>query len=409
MSEMEPTQIQTGSSIFRALPELSPDRARQFQEDPRKEKLDLRIGEFVTNTGSFMEIPAVSTAEQRAIVERQQDKGSYVPTRGLKGFPEQLERFVLGELYEQIAQRTVTFQTNGAFPALRLAAEFINNYTNSVIACVAEPTLASQRRVFEAAGLPIERYVFLDTNKNTVNVQRMCNSIEELPDKQLIVLQNCNQNPTGFNLQLNEWTKIATTIRSKGHIALFDNPYQGYGVNFQEDTRSIQEFIKLGIEVFIASSLGKTFLRPDMRIGGLTYCGPDSETTKTVARYLSRDTQNLFGPPSAHDASIARELLNSPTLLKLLDESHTEVREILSERRYALFEELSKQDLGIAFKHITQQNGFYVFTGLSKAECLKLREEYAIYIVSDGRLSLAATPLSKIPQIADAITNVRKS
>ena len=55
---------------------------------------------------------------------------------------------------------------------------------------------------------------------------------------------------------------------------------------------------------------------------------------------------------------------------------------------------------------ITQQNGMFSFSGLSKDQVGALRERYAVYVVGDGRINVAGLTEANIPFVSNAIAQV---
>ena len=61
-----------------------------------------------------------------------------------------------------------------------------------------------------------------------------------------------------------------------------------------------------------------------------------------------------------------------------------------------------KQD----FSFITQQNGMFSFSGLNKDQVARLKNEFAIYIVGSGRISVAGMTKNNIDALIDGIAAV---
>jgi aspartate aminotransferase len=60
------------------------------------------------------------------------------------------------------------------------------------------------------------------------------------------------------------------------------------------------------------------------------------------------------------------------------------------------------------WSHVTQQIGMFAYTGLSKEQCERLTEDYAIFLTADGRMSVAGLNDSNVEYVAQAIHNVSK-
>ena len=58
------------------------------------------------------------------------------------------------------------------------------------------------------------------------------------------------------------------------------------------------------------------------------------------------------------------------------------------------------------WRHITRQIGMFSYTGLSAEQCTILTEEYAIYLLKSGRISIAGLNHGNVQYVVDAIDDV---
>jgi len=58
------------------------------------------------------------------------------------------------------------------------------------------------------------------------------------------------------------------------------------------------------------------------------------------------------------------------------------------------------------FDFINQQRGMFSYSGLSKEQAVKLREEHSIYILNSGRINIAGINASNRDQICKSIAAV---
>lgn len=57
---------------------------------------------------------------------------------------------------------------------------------------------------------------------------------------------------------------------------------------------------------------------------------------------------------------------------------------------------------------IVQQKGTFSFSGLTKDQVSRLRDEFSIYIVGSGRINVAGISPDNLNRLADAIATVVK-
>ena len=68
--------------------------------------------------------------------------------------------------------------------------------------------------------------------------------------------------------------------------------------------------------------------------------------------------------------------------------------------------EIKKIKPEVNFNHIIQQRGMFSYTGLSKDQVVKLREEHSVYAIETGRICVAALNSKNVTRAASAIANV---
>jgi len=82
------------------------------------------------------------------------------------------------------------------------------------------------------------------------------------------------------------------------------------------------------------------------------------------------------------------------------------MRERIREMREALKQKLEQQVPGGKFDYVTSQRGMFSYTGLSKTQVTRLREEFSVYAVDTGRICVAALNSRNIDTVAAAIAAV---
>jgi aspartate aminotransferase len=58
--------------------------------------------------------------------------------------------------------------------------------------------------------------------------------------------------------------------------------------------------------------------------------------------------------------------------------------------------------------YIKQQIGMFCYSGLTPEQVQRMREEYAIYMTKDGRISMAGVTSKNVEYLADALHQVTK-
>ena len=74
--------------------------------------------------------------------------------------------------------------------------------------------------------------------------------------------------------------------------------------------------------------------------------------------------------------------------------------------RVKLVEKLKQKSPNENFDFVVHQNGMFSYSGLTKSQVDRLREEFSIYAIDTGRICVAALNSGNIDRIAEAIAEV---
>ncbi|RAL59643.1 hypothetical protein DID88_006502 [Monilinia fructigena] len=86
----------------------------------------------------------------------------------------------------------------------------------------------------------------------------MKNTIQNAPDKSIILLHACAHNPTGVDPTQEQWKELAALLKQKQHFPFFDCAYQGFASgDLAKDAWAVRYFIEQGFELCIAQSFAK--------------------------------------------------------------------------------------------------------------------------------------------------------
>ena len=105
-------------------------------------------------------------------------------------------------------------------------------------------------------------------------------------------------------------------------------------------------------------------------------------------------------------ACVVAAVLNNPELRALWEKELGEMRLRIKQMRLALVEKLKaagvKQDMGF----ITDQIGMFSYSGLSKDQMVRLRNEFSVYGTDTGRMCVAALNSKNIDYVCQSIAKV---
>ena len=142
-------------------------------------------------------------------------------------------------------------------------------------------------------------------------------------------------------------------------------------------------------------------------MGALSVVGPDANAAKAVQSQVKRIIRTIYSSPSTHGAALVAGVLASSELRALWESELGAMRTRIHALRAGLVEKLAA--LGASeFAFIQQQAGMFSYSGLSKAQVDRLRDEFGIYAVGTGRICVAALNQQNLAYVAEAVRTVSR-
>ncbi|WP_131669979.1 amino acid aminotransferase [Pseudomonas parakoreensis] len=377
-----------------------------YAQDSNPRKFDLGVGVYKDAQGLTPIPEAVKIAEAR-LVERQDTK-TYIGGHGNPLFGKVINELVLGADSKLIAeQRAGATQTPGGTGALRLAADFIAQCLPGKGVWLSNPTWPIHETIFAAAGVKVSHYPYVGSD-NRLDVDAMLAVLNEVPQGDVVLLHACCHNPTGFDLNHDDWQRVLDVVRRRDLLPLIDFAYQGFGDGLQQDAWSTRLFAAEVPELLITSSCSKNFGLYRDRTGALIVCAKTADKLIDLRSQLAHIARNLWSTPPDHGAAVVATILADPELKARWTDEVEAMRLRIAQLRSGLVEALEPHGLRERFAHIGVQRGMFSYTGLSPEQVKQLREQHSVYMVSSGRANVAGIDATRLALLADAIADVCK-
>ncbi|BCV61283.1 amino acid aminotransferase [Shewanella algae] len=376
-----------------------------FKADPRTDKVNLGVGIYKDEAGQTPVLKSVKLAEAK-LLEEEKTK-SYLGIEGVALYNQAVQQLLFGKDNAIIADgRAVTAQAPGGTGSLRVAAEFVLSNTDSKTIWISNPTWANHKNIFETAGLEIKEYSYYQAETHDLDFDAMMTDLQQASEGDLVLLHGCCHNPTGIDLNINQWQQVAKLCAEKGLVPLFDFAYQGFGTGIEEDAQGLRAVAALVPELLVANSFSKNFGLYNERIGAVTLVAKDSESAVRAFSQVKRTIRANYSNPPAHGAMIVSTILNDGELNALWQQELTEMRQRIASMRTLFVESLKAEGVDRDFSFISRQNGMFSFSGLNKEQVARLKDEFGVYIVGSGRISVAGMTKTNMPVICKAIAKV---
>ncbi|NHB91653.1 amino acid aminotransferase [Photorhabdus cinerea] len=379
--------------------------ADSFRSDPRTNKINLGIGIYKDETGETPVLTSVKKAEQY-LLENETTK-NYLPISGLAEFGRVTQELLFGKDNPVVTdKRARTAQSPGGTGALRIAADFVAKQTNAKRVWISNPTWPNHKNVFSAAGLEVCEYKYYDAEKHALNFEDMLASLSEVQAGDIVLFHGCCHNPTGIDPTPAQWAQLAEISAEKGWLPIFDFAYQGFAKGLNEDAEGLRIFTRNHNELIVASSYSKNFGLYNERVGACTIVAKDSDTAEKAFSQAKAIIRSNYSNPPAHGASIVATILSNEELKAVWEQELTTMRERIQRMRQLFVNTLQEKGANQDFSFIINQNGMFSFSGLTKEQVERLREEFGIYAVSSGRINVAGLTLENMAPLCEAIIAV---
>ncbi len=399
----------TAVSIFEALPPTEPDPilglTEKFTKDTNPKKVNLGAGVYQNEEGRTVFLKVVHAA-QKTVVE-QERAATYLPIDGNPSFIANVKSLVFGAESPVVKEgRTVVAQTPGGTGALRVVCDFLKTDVGVKTLAVSNPTWVNHPKIAHAAGLAVSEYPYLASDGFSLDFSAMKAALQKLPAHTAVLLHACCHNPTGVDLDENQWLELAEIFEKQSIIPFFDLAYQGFGRGIDEDAFPLRNFALRGIEYVAAYSFSKNFSMYGERMGALIVVTDGAESSESVAANIKGVVRANYSNPPTFGSRVISCVLEDPALREQWKDEVASMRSRIKLMRAALVEGLAER--GIDKHFILGQNGMFSFTGLRPEHVERLAREFSIYLVRSGRISVSSLNTSNIQYVCDSIAAVVK-
>ena len=377
----------------------------QFAADSNPKKVNLGVGVYYDDNGKLPLLACVQKAEQ-AMMAKPSARG-YLPIDGIAAYDSAVQALVFGAQSPSVlAKRVATVQCLGGTGGLKVGADFLKRLNPQAKVLISDPSWENHKALFTQAGFEVQAYPYYDAQALGVNFPKMLASLASAQAGSIVVLHACCHNPTGYDITPSQWQQVVETVKAKGLTAFLDMAYQGFGHGIAEDGAVIDLFVQAGLSFFVATSFSKSFSLYGERVGALSvHCETADEAAKVLSQLKIAIRTNYSNPP-IHGGSVVAAVLNNPEWRSLWEGELAEMRVRIKEMRQKLVIGLKAAGVQRDMSFITQQIGMFSYSGLSKDQMIRLRNEFGVYGTDTGRMCVAALNSKNIDHVCASIAKV---
>ncbi|WP_070966744.1 amino acid aminotransferase [Vibrio sonorensis] len=373
-----------------------------YRQDPRQEKVDLGIGVYKNSAGETPVMQAIKEAQD--VVIANQTTKSYVGLAGCEEFNQSMVDLLLKGT--SAMDRVAAIQTPGASGALRMLGDLMKVAQPNTRVWISNPSYVNHKPVMEAAGLEVKFYRYFSADTKQVNVEQMMEDLSHAGKDDVVLLHGCCHNPTGADIDFSAWKAITELATKQGFTPFVDIAYQGFGDGLEEDALGLQHMANNVEEMLITTSCSKNFGLYRERTGAAIVVGKSQKDVGNAKGKLMTLARSTYTMPPDHGAALVKTILQNETLTKTWRAELSEMQQRLVSLRASLCQELRNIHGSSQFDFIEHHKGMFTMLGYSPEQMARLREEFGIYGVGDGRINIAGLTEKDISYVADAIVKV---
>jgi len=377
----------------------------QFNADPNPAKVNLGVGVYFDDNGKLPLLDCVRTAEQ-AMMEKPTARG-YLPIDGIAAYDAAVKSLVFGADSEPVKSgRVATVQGIGGTGGLKIGADFLKKLNPNATVLISDPSWENHRALFTSAGFPVESYRYYDATRRGVDFEGMLANLTAAAPGTIILLHACCHNPTGYDITAAQWDQVIATVKSQQLVPFLDMAYQGFGYGIAEDGAVIGKFVAAGLDFFVSTSFSKSFSLYGERVGALSVLCTNKEEADRVLSQLKIVIRTNYSNPPIHGGAVVAAVLNNPELRAVWEQELAGMRVRIKAMRQKLVEGLKAAGVKQDMSFITSQIGMFSYSGLTKDQMVRLRNEFGVYGTDTGRMCVAALNSKNIDYVCASIAKV---
>jgi len=380
-----------------------------YNADPAESKVSLGVGAYRDEAGKPWVLPVVKKAELVLAQETEANviNHEYFPVLGMASFSQLATQLILGKGCPAIEEgRAFGVQSLSGTGCLRVGAEFLRRQLNASVVLLSEPTWGNHNLIFKHSGYAeIKKYRYWNGAKCELDIDGMLEDLKAAPAGAVVVLHACAHNPTGIDPTKEQWKTIADVVEANKLVPFFDSAYQGFASgDLDADAWAVRYFVNdRKMEILCSQSFAKNFGLYNERPGNLVFVVNNKDVVAPVKSQLTLVARGMYSNPPAHGVRIIEKVLSSPELYQEWTENVKTMASRILNMRTELRSTLERLNTPGTWHHVTDQIGMFSFTGMTPEMVDYLVKEKHIYLLKNGRISVAGLTPSNVNYVAESM------
>ncbi|WP_416305566.1 aromatic amino acid transaminase [Neptunicella sp. SCSIO 80796] len=395
--------------MFEVLPSLPADPilglSAAYKKDTNPNKIDLGVGVYKDEQGRTPILQSVQKAQQ--VLLANEDSKTYITQQGVQGYIDAMLSLILGNGHSALLEDRVSgVQAPGGCGSLRILAELLTRCDKDLTVWVSDPTWANHIPLIGNAGLTIKTYPYFDKANACIKFDEMADCLSQVKKGDVVLLHGCCHNPTGADLNHEQWQAVVEIAQKTGFVPFIDLAYQGFGDGLEEDAYGVRLLAANLPEVIIAASCSKNFGLYRERVGLAAIVNANAQIKTVTQSQIQNVARGIYSMPPSYGGALVDIILNDDQLKHLWMDEVTEMRERMQSLRAMLVSKLAEKGASKDFSFVNQQKGMFSFLCISPEQVDKLVNQHSVYLVGSSRANIAGINSHNVDTLADALVAV---
>lgn len=368
----------------------------RVKSDQRSGTLDLSIGYYESEGEHHTGFSVLNDAKSTST-------GISLSILGLEQYRDAVKALITSEEISSHALSTV--QTIGASGGLWLAFLMLKREGGAKRVWFSNPTWGNHLEIAKNTGLDVFRYQYDLTEDGNLNFSAIKESLDDLEKDDIVVVQGCCHNPCGIDFTMEQWNEFAKIAQRKSAYVVVDFAYFGLSKSFKEDKKVLIPLLNKLDNLFVVNSFSKSLGLYCERLGALSFFSRSKDEVRSFDMYAKNIVRSTYSmPPQLLAGKVANVISNIETFDKWINEIAV-VRDTLHTRKEILIHALEARGLSQLVSN-PKSNGMFLNLSLSTEEIEQLAVQFSVYILGNGRLSLASLQKKDIKKLVESISKV---
>jgi aromatic-amino-acid transaminase len=377
----------------------------KYKADPNPNKVNLGVGVYTDDNGKVPVLECVRRAEQQLCDSAM--PRDYVPIDGLKNYDRAVQELLFGLDNPALKEgRVLTVQALGGTGGLKLGADLIRRVNPGADVYISDPSWENHRAIFDYAGYAVKTYPYYDPDTHGLKFEAMIESLQSIPERSLVLLHTCCHNPTGVDLKEDQWERVIQVVNKRSLVPFLDLAYQGFADGLDADALAVRRFSAACPVVFVSSSFSKSLSLYGERVGAFSIVMEDPTEVPKVLSQVKRVIRTNYSSPPTSGGQMVATVLTTPELRTLWEQELGAMRDRIKTMRRQLVEKIRAIRADFDFSFVVEQRGMFSYSGLTREQVQRLRDEYSVYAIDSGRICVAALNSRNVDYVAKAVASV---